>query len=181
LQPESQTASKRRKASRLCHYIVTRSRAPVQRRGKTVSMLRRTNARIVIRWRGRKKKRLSATLKVPARASLPQGERRVRGGRLESAAGNLLAPFSPPENTSTSRFQQNDRVLFATLVKRCIEVLNAQIEEDRERAKGNNDAITQGRVEERATDAEPKTPARRINGRTNGALFTRLSPASCCL
>jgi hypothetical protein len=95
-------------------------------------MLRRTNARIVIRWRGRKKKRLSATLKVPARASLPQGERRVRGGRLESAAGNLLAPFSPPENTSTSRFQQNDRVLFATLVKRCIEVLNAQIEEDRE-------------------------------------------------
>jgi hypothetical protein len=71
-------------------------------------MLRRTNARIVIRWRGRKKKRLSATLKVPARASLPQGERRVRGGRLESATGNLPNRFGHPENTSTSRFLKKD-------------------------------------------------------------------------
>src|SRR5262245_8205979 len=63
-----------------------------------------TNSRIVIRWRGRKKKRLSATLKVPARASSLQGERRVRGGRLESAAGNLPNPFSHPENIPTSRF-----------------------------------------------------------------------------
>ena len=49
-------------------------------------------------------KRLSATLKVPARASSPQGERRVRGGRLESATGNLPNRFGHPENTSTSRF-----------------------------------------------------------------------------
>jgi hypothetical protein len=62
----------------------------------------------VIKWKGRKNKRLSATLKVPAWASSPQGERRVRGGRLEGAAGNLPNPFGHPENTSTSRFQQND-------------------------------------------------------------------------
>ncbi|MBO0863298.1 MAG: hypothetical protein J2P21_33365, partial [Chloracidobacterium sp.] len=67
---------------------------------------------------------------VSARASLPQGERRVRGGRLESAEGNLPKPFSHPENTFTSRFQQNDRVLSATLVKRRIEAPNVQIEED---------------------------------------------------
>jgi hypothetical protein len=119
----------------------------------------------MIRWKGRKKKRLIATLKAPARTLSPQGERRVRGGRLESAAGNLPNPFSHPENTSTLRFLKRDyrtksdklrilnvdghgdstemvklffetqscEVVFATLVKRRIKVLNAQIEEDQER------------------------------------------------
>jgi hypothetical protein len=58
----------------------------------------------MIRWKGLKKKRLSATLKAPARTSSPQGGRRVRGGRLESVAGNLPNPFSHPENTPTSRY-----------------------------------------------------------------------------
>ena len=56
--------------------------------------------------------------------------------------------------------EQNDVVLFATLVKRRIKVLNNQIEEDQDREKGNNDSFTQGRVNERATDAETKTLAR---------------------
>jgi hypothetical protein len=45
---------------------------------------------------------------VPARISSPQGERRVRGGRLKGATGTLPNPFSHPENTSTSRFLKKD-------------------------------------------------------------------------
>jgi hypothetical protein len=65
---------------------------------------RRTNARIYDNVKRSQEKRLSATLKTPARTSSPQGERRVRGGRLESAAGNLPNSFSHPEITPTSRF-----------------------------------------------------------------------------
>jgi len=72
-------------------------------RGKRFLCIGAQTQEFVIMWKGRKDKRLSATLKVPARTSSPQGERRVRGGRLESAAGNLPNPFSHPENTSTSR------------------------------------------------------------------------------
>jgi hypothetical protein len=56
--------------------------------------------------------------------------------------------------------RRNDRVLLVTLVKRRIKVLNVQIEEDQKREKGNNDSFTQGRVNERATDAKTKTLAR---------------------
>jgi hypothetical protein len=68
--------------------------------------------------------------------------------------------FPAEVREATEQCEQNDRVLFSTLVKRRIKALNAQFEEDQEREKGNNDSFTQGRVNERATDAETKTLAR---------------------
>jgi hypothetical protein len=66
-------------------------------------MYRRKDIRICDKVESHKKKGLSVSLNMTAWGASQQAEKWVRGGKLESAPGNLPNPFSHPEKNSTSK------------------------------------------------------------------------------